>query len=116
MNRKIELREIVLDIIFGRESVTFDPWQFGNLTLGVAQILYRRSVPAGSISSYNQEPERHLEEDDWLIVSEIFWDLIVERVITVGLDSSNPKLPWYRLHSEAVQNLERKKTTEKGKK
>jgi len=113
MNRKDELRGVVLDIISEREHVTYDPWQFGQLTAGVAEVLFKRcnSPDSGSPSVF--QPERRLVEEDWLLVQEIFWDLVFERVITIGLNSSNPEYPWYRLHSEASQHLEVSKTRKK---
>ena len=63
---KADLRNVILDIVFGRETV---------------------------------------READWLLVNEIFWDLVAERVLTPGMNSSNLKFPWFRLHSEAAANL-----------
>ena len=100
MKTKQDLRTIVLDIIFGRRDVTYQPSQFGHLTAGVAEILTPRQV-SGSVF----QPEAKLDEDDWLLVQEIFWDLVSARVITLGTDSSNKDFPWFRLHSEAESNL-----------
>jgi hypothetical protein len=101
MNRKAELREIVLDIVFKREHVTYDPYQFEHLALGVAEILNNRaSRPA------RFQGESQLNESDWLLINEIFWDLIVERVITLGFDRSNSEYPFFRLSSHAQKNLE----------
>ena len=98
--RKAELREVVLDIILGKETVTRDRWQVAHLTSGVAEVLSRR----GSGEVFTAEAaldEPRLEESDWQLVQEIFWDLICERVITPGFDSANGELPFFRLHSEA---------------
>lgn len=38
-----------------------------------------------------------LHESDRLLISEIVWDLITERILTVGMDSTNDKWPWLRL-------------------
>jgi hypothetical protein len=102
MSSKSELRQIVLDIIFGKENVFLDPWQFGHLTAGVAEVLYRRAGFADSAMASLSQPERKLEEDDWLLVQEIFWDLIFKRVITIGSDKANPEFPHFRLHSSSV--------------
>lgn len=31
------------------------------------------------------------------LIGEIFWDLIIERIITLGVDESNAEYPWYRV-------------------
>jgi hypothetical protein len=102
--RKSELREIVLAIIFGKENVAYDPFQFAHLTLGVSEVLRRRAGGTSSASIYS---EQRLNDADTMLVQEIFWDLIVERVITIGGDAANAQLPWYRLHSDAIANLKR---------
>lgn len=98
--RKIELRKIVLDIVFKRESVTYGPSQLNNLNLGVAEVLNRGARAGGSYASVFQ-PESRLDAGDAMLVMEIFWDLVVEKILTIGLNSDNPNFPWFRLHSEA---------------
>jgi hypothetical protein len=48
--------------------------------------------------------EKRLSPDDVVTINQILWDLIVDRVITIGKDSSNDKWPWIRLtaHGERV--------------
>jgi len=105
-NRKSELREIVLDILLYKEKVMFSPSQFGHLTAGVAEVLFRRDNPnSDAFRGIAFPPERELEENDWLLVQEIFWDLVSERIINVGMDSANAQYPWFRLHSEAEEKL-----------
>ena len=98
--RKSELRKIVLDIILGREAVTHERWQFAHLAGGVAEVLVRRGSGEVFPTSHVLRESR-LEEADWQLVQEIFWDLICERVITPGFDSADAELPSFRLHSEA---------------
>ncbi len=99
------MKQIVLDILFDREKVYLDPCQFGHLTAGVAEVLYRRENPTSRGMAL--VPERTLEENDWLFVQEIFWDLVGERIITIGMDSANAQYPWFRLHSEATERPRR---------
>lgn len=40
---------------------------------------------------------KRLDPKDELMIDEILWDLIVERVLTIGKDASNEKYPWIRL-------------------
>jgi len=100
--RKKLIRGIVLDILFGKENVQYPPTQFLSLCAGVAAVMARRNVPA----SPGRLPINFsgLSEEDSLFIHEIFWDLIVERVITIGSDSANLEYPWFRLHSEAKAN------------
>ena len=97
--RKAELRKIVLDLVFGRKQVTYAPNHYTHLSLGVAEVLYVQKAVGGWGS------EQKLDGEDELLVLEIFWDLIVEKVLTVGIDSSNRDFPYFRLHSEAETNL-----------
>ncbi len=39
----------------------------------------------------------HLPREDAVKANEIVWDLIVERIITLGIDSNNEEWPWLRL-------------------
>lgn len=101
-NRKLELKNIMLDIIYRREATTYCPDQEGNLLHGVAEVLKRRagkSNESENLTIYPQSPE--LDEDDKLLCQEVFWDLIIDRVITPGSDGANLELPFFRRHSEA---------------
>jgi hypothetical protein len=49
--------------------------------------------------------EATLEPADESLVQEIFWDLVVEKVLTIGKNPANPNFPWFRLHSEASENI-----------
>ena len=100
---KDELRTIVLDVIFGKVPVTYTPTQFVHLTIGVAETIRRRQ----GLQPTPHDPGVQLTPPECLVVNEIFWDLIAERVITPGVNASNLELPWFRLHSEAKTNLER---------
>jgi hypothetical protein len=102
--RKQLLREIILDILAGRERTTFPPSQIGNLLSGVAEVLNRRQLKENSsLSMFPAQSE--LAYDDKLLAQEICWDLMVERVITPGMDFPNSELPYIRVHSEAVGKI-----------
>ena len=103
---KADLRNVILDIVFGRETVHYSATQFGHLAIGVAEVLQRRQSPPGPPSgSVWPAGDQRLGEADWLLVNEIFWDLVAGRVLTPGMNSSNAEFPWFRLHSEAAANL-----------
>jgi hypothetical protein len=101
--RKEELRKIVLDILFRRENIGYEPSQFNHLAVGVAEVLSNRLISVSS-STRPFPHDARLDSNDDLLVREIFWDLVIEKVITIGLNSPNPDFPWFRLHSEAESN------------
>lgn len=47
--------------------------------------------------NYKFYNEKKLNPIDWLNVNQIIWDLIVDRVLTMGKDCSNNEWPWLRL-------------------
>lgn len=97
--RKLQLRQIVLDIVTGKEKVTYGATQFSNLLTGVAEVLGKQSGKGrdhGAIFG----PEAKLDSEDADIVREIFWDLVVEKILTIGFNASNPNFPWFKVHSE----------------
>lgn len=100
----------MLDIVLGRERVAFQASQLAHLVAGVAEVLTRRTPTISSSTSFFPSEPR-LDRSDEMIVREIFWDLVVDKIITPGLDPSNAQFPWFRLHSEAESN--RKKVEEK---
>jgi hypothetical protein len=98
--RKKEFRKIVLDIIAGREASKYEVYQKDAFFGAVAEVLQRQTGKTpDDHDRYPRDPR--LEHDDKLLVQEIFWDLILERVITPGLDFPNSELPYFRLHSES---------------
>jgi hypothetical protein len=102
--RKRLLRALVLDILFRRETGSYPPNQLANLKTN-AEALERKTPAPKVFSPFPQQPR--LDYDDDLLVQEIFWDLVIERVVTIGMDASNADLPWFRLHSEAAENSSR---------
>ena len=102
--RKTEIRSIMLDIIAGREATKYEANQQAHLFIGIAEVLDRRADKPRDIHNvFSRDPE--LECEDKLLAQETFSDLIIERVITIGLDISNLELPFFRVHSEAAARL-----------
>jgi hypothetical protein len=97
---KSEIREIMLDIIARHEPVKYEPDQCEHLFIGVAQVAERR---AGKTEGLD---DPRLNHDDAILALEVFWDLILDRIITPGTDDINP-LPFFRVHSEAGDRLKR---------
>ena len=92
------LRRLVL------EAIKVDPrTQYGNITHSVKQLAVRYDVfPTEEECrerkiNYGFYREKRLNPIDLLNVNQIIWDLIVDRVLTVGMDSSNDKWPFLRL-------------------
>lgn len=95
-----EIRRTTLDILAGREAVTYDATQYQSLQRGVAQVFARRETgkPIGEgFGPYHSEP--YLSEMERDIFQELFWDLFRQGIITLGLNDSNPNYPF--LHVSA---------------
>ncbi|WP_029083962.1 hypothetical protein [Bradyrhizobium sp. th.b2] len=86
-----ELREIVVDILIGKEQVD-EPTQWDNLTQAVATVIARRAGHNGP-QAYRQAWCPQQAE----LVRDIFWDLFRQGFITLGLNHSNPAWPFFRL-------------------
>jgi hypothetical protein len=94
---KSEIKTIALGILFSPNP----PRQKVNLDMAIASALAAKN----GLPRY--EPDGHLFGENWLLFNEVFWELIVEKIITPGMDPCNPDLPWFRLHSQASENLKR---------
>src|SRR5713226_9248169 len=93
-----EIREVVLDILLRRESVTYEPNQWGSLVTGVGEVFARR---AGRFDGSQQR----LHPSDAELVRDVFWDLFRQGVITLGLNDANPMWPFFRLSHFGEQTL-----------
>jgi len=94
---KSEIGTIALSILFSPNP----PCQKVNLDKAIASAL------AAKWDLPRSEPGGLLFGENWLMFNEVFWELIVDKIIMPGLDSCNPDLPWFRLHSQASENLKR---------
>jgi hypothetical protein len=97
-----EIREVAVDILLRRVSVSFEPNQWRNLVTGVAEVFARRRNPAG--------PQMHassqsLHPFDAELVRDVFWDLFRQGFITLGMNDSNEAWPWFRLSHFGEQAL-----------
>lgn len=95
-----ELRSVVLDIISGREKVDYPPDQFQHLVLGVAEVLERRE---GKVQF--DRHQRRLSPPDSEFVREVFWDLFLQRIITLGINDSNREFPFFKMSSQGKRIL-----------
>ncbi len=91
-----ELRAVVVDILLGRESVQYEPSQYGSLVTGVAEVLARREIPREQHLPRGY-PEPRLHPHDRELVRDVFWDLFRQGFITLGSDDANQEWPHFRL-------------------
>lgn len=99
-----ELREVVIDLLLGREKADYEPNQWAHVTDGVAKILALRKGAAREAEEYRRA---RLHPFDAELVRDIFWDLFRQGFITLGMNDSNPAWPFFRLSrfgEQALQN------------
>ena len=99
-----EIREVIVDIVLKRESVAFDPSQFGHLTTGVAEVFARRTAQPGQ--PHDRHQQHRLHPYDGELVRDVFWDLFRQGFITLGMNDSNPMWPFFRLSHFGEQTLQ----------
>jgi hypothetical protein len=98
-----EIREVVVDILLKRETVTYEPDQWGHLTTGVAEVFARRAT---GISSATRHERPRIHAYDAELVRDVFWDLFRQGLITLGLNDSNPQWPFFRLSHFGKKSLD----------
>lgn len=92
------LRSLVL------EAIKMNPrTQYGNIMRSVEQLAAKHDVfPTEEECrerkvNYGRYQAKRLNQTDELNVNQVVWDLIIDRVLTVGMDASNEKWPFLRL-------------------
>ena len=95
---KSEIRDIALDILL---NTPHPPNQKAAFDLAIAEALVRKTGQG--------QRRDELVRENWVTFNEVFWDLMLDRIITVGIDSAHAHPPWFRLHSEVRENLRRAK-------
>ena len=90
-----ELRAAALDVLAGREKTPYEPNQYENLAIGVAEAFARRERPAEALQG-SRQPFR-LSGADRELFLEIFWDLFRQGIITLGYNDNNREFPFFRL-------------------
>ncbi len=96
-----EIRRVVIDLLSGRESPSYDLSQYEHLRLSVGDVFTRRE--GKTPDSYNSQ----LDNKDNEIFMEVFWDLFRQGIITLGVNNSNKEFPWFRvtgLGNKIIQN------------
>ena len=94
MDRAV-LRRLALESLLAAPATDFQRLQNAVAALAAERgvIGPERTVGPGLVSF--SEPK--LSNSDETILQEVVWDLIVERVLTPGLDAMNPEWPWLRM-------------------
>jgi len=90
-----EIRNVVIDILAGREKVNYSPNQYAHLISGVAEVFQRREQTILAPSFLHHDP--HLSGNDTELAREVFWDLFRQAVITLGCDNANQNYPFFSL-------------------
>lgn len=91
-----EIREIVIDILLGREKTTYDVQQWVSLLSGVGEVFARRL----------KAEDQRLDRQDAELVRDVFWDLFRQGFITLGVNHDNPMWPFFRLSHFGQQTLQ----------
>ncbi len=88
-----EIRSVVLEYLRSKPST-----EYLQICAGVAQIAVdRKIVPHPYPGTIVTGATYDLQDEDNELVREIIWDLIIERVLTIGFDRSNPNWPFLKL-------------------
>jgi hypothetical protein len=95
-----ELRAAALDILMGREHVSYEPSQYEHLSLGLGEVFARRE---GRLQQGHSGATYSLDAQDKESLLELFWDLFRQGIITLGLDNNNREFPFFRLTQNAKQ-------------
>lgn len=90
-----EIRAAALDVLAGRETVPYEPHQYENISIGVAEVFTRRENP--SQPTHGSRQAHHLSPADRETFMEVFWDLFRQGILTLGCNDSNRQFPFCRL-------------------
>ena len=88
-----ELRDVILDLLSGREKSGYGLNQYEHLATGVAEVFKRRGD--GQQATTYGNPQLDVEEKE--LTREIFWDLFRQGIITLGCNDSNQNYPFFRV-------------------
>jgi hypothetical protein len=69
--------------------------QVGRIHDGVGELIARDTGQWRQ--GFSIDSRQYLGRDGIALVNEVVWDLIIDRVLTIGSDSANPDWPWLRL-------------------
>jgi hypothetical protein len=89
-----EIKSLVLQYLKGETTTSYH-----EICAGVASIALSRKIvpPQPTEFGVTHPGGNSLGEQDSETVREIVWDLIVQRVLTIGMNNANPNWPWLKL-------------------
>lgn len=90
-----EIRNVMIDILLGREKVNYGASQYQGLLISVAEVLQRREGTTQAPSRLHSEPRPSVNDAE--LIREAFWDLFRQGVITLGLNDSNREFPFFKV-------------------
>lgn len=103
-----EIRAVAIDLLAERASGEYGNNQFTSFKANIASVLAARGQGDGqSRSSWGAEHGELSYQDDQL-ADEVFWDLLRQGIITLGLDRMNQGFPWFRVSSFGKRVIEQK--------
>ena len=89
-----EMRRIVLGYVLSDQN---PPDQYSAIIDAVAKYLVDHGYCKETNSYYFPKQYLDISNEDANMVNEIVWDLIIERVLAIGLNKENPSWPFLRL-------------------
>lgn len=100
-----EIRNLILEYLKKNAET-----QYSSICNGVAQIAVNRGIaPNPQPNTAIQGATYSLDDHDSELVREIIWDLIIERILTIGVDSTNPNWPFLKLTSYGLEIIKSQK-------
>lgn len=89
-----ELRSLVIEVL-----KKYPQTQYLTICSNVAHLAVEKGMVTNPYNSPVFGGSFDLGSRDQDLVREVIWDLIIERVLTIGMNSSNPAWPWLSLTS-----------------
>jgi hypothetical protein len=104
------LRDVALSVLLGEHTVPYEPNQFKSLSVDVADVLSKRDNAEKPSWVSIGATYASLSDDDEELLREVLADLQREGVLIEGLNSDNPRWPFFRLSSRAEEILASQKS------
>ena len=105
------LRETALSVLLGKEKVPYEPNQFNSLAIDVADVLARRGTVSKQSWVSMGGSDAQLQQEDEELLREVLNDLVREGILLEGLNSANPRWPFFRLTNLANEILAKQNAT-----
>ncbi len=88
-----EIRDVILDLLSGREKWSDELSQYEHLAVGVAEVFKKR----GDVQQDTLYGRQRLGVQDKELTRDVFWDLFRQGIITLGCNDSNQNYPFFRI-------------------